>query len=483
MRKIVQSIFILALFLAACDTNRTINFNQDPSILRGQWIGEILPTVRFHELLGVDASGTTLFALQDNQSRSDNRMLWLRASDGEVIRENSIQLPDRYGRIFTVRPDGSLWYATSRAFDQPPALYIYAPDGTQKPVWGVDPVQLSGDGTHLMARETPTRYAIYEVDTRQKLRDFVIPENFSYDIFGNHPPRLDAISPDLQSVVSSKVVRYGLGMQIEVYLYDLDLNQKYTLVCDRIGPIGSGRFGIPGLFFSPDGSRLIGLMPDQRVYTWRASDGVEMSEEFIERVPGSLVAMSPDARRRVYLEVSNGNKYRSYTFHWWEAGRGFYSKQIVQDIWRGAEVSITSNVETIWLSSWSGLFAHYGAEGAIWRKAPEKIPLQLNLNAILQNEREYSLSGTAAIAGQNYTLTGQASVIYGKLTQALPPPQTKLSMSMQDDQGNKRYLVGYGQRGKGFYQLAYSAEEISPEPSGDLPGRSASVWIGEIERP
>jgi len=338
-----------------------------------------------------------------------------------------------------------------------------------------------------MARESPTQYAIYEVATRQKLRQFVIPENFSHDKFGSHPPRLDAVCPDLQSVVSSKVVRYGLGMQVEVYLYDLDLNRRYTLVADRVGPFGSGQFGIPSLSFSPDGSRLIGWLPDQRIRTWRASDGVELLEEFVAQAPGTLVAMSTDARRRIYLQVDEGSKYKKYTFHWWEAGRGFYSQQTIQDIWRATVSGIFSDTQTIWLSSSSGLFARYGAEGTIWREEPEKIPLQLNLSATMQNEREYSLTGTATIADKNYTLTGQASVFYARLVQALPPPYTKFSASLEDDRGNKRYLVGSGvqpdSRGNGYYQLAYSADEITLGSRGDLPRPSESVWVGEIERP
>lgn len=229
------------------------------------------------------------------------------------------------------------------------------------------------------------------------------------------------------------------------------------------------------------------MAPDQRIRTWRASDGVELLEEFIAQAPGTLVAMSADARRRIYLQVDEGSKYRKYTFHWWEAGRGFYSQQTIQDIWRITVSGIVSDTETIWLSSSSGLFARYGAEGTIWRKEPEKIPLQLNLNATLQIEREYPLARTATVADQNYTLTGQASVFYTKLVQGLPPPQTKFSTSLEDDQGNKRYLVGSGVRGDSRGNLVLptglSAEEISLEPSGDLPRRSASVWVGETERP
>jgi hypothetical protein len=437
MRRIVLLVLVPFLLTACPNSPVRLDFNTDPRILRGKWMGEVLPTSKMYGLGVLSADGRTLYALQGDA------LVRLNPDSGEELDRRELGVLPTHDTV-KIYPDGEVW-----AYGRNSGLQIVCPDGTVLPPWQIQVKAISADRSRVLAMVSETRYTAFEVNTGQPLREVSLPQDFSFDMFGNRPPSIDAVSPDLQLLASSKVLRDGLSVKAEVNLYDLDLRPLQTWVIGR-GWFEAAPFSHPELSFSPDGSHLVGLMPDGRVFFWRLSDGAVLSFPDYPDRSYRLVAESPDGLSRVFLKnpnyVGRGEddfETSSYEVVWWEAGRGVWARQTVRDVWYERYAHAVGNQSQVWLSSTSGLMISLEPNGVRWRKEPTLLPLRLELTPTYRDEKSYTFVGTAKLGGTNYSVTGKGFLPFGGvITQAPPPAYMAFTASLENSSGEPRYLAG-----------------------------------------
>lgn len=463
---------LLTFLLTACPNSPVrLDFNTDPRILRGPWVGEVLPTPKMHGLGVLSADGRTLYALQGDA------LVRLDPDSGEELDRRALGLSpiDKTVKIY---PDGEVW-----AYSWMSGLQIQRPDGTVLPPWQIKVKAISADRSRVLEQVSDNRYAIFELNSSQRVREIALPQNFSFDLFGNDPPRIDAVSPDLQRLASGWVFRDGLSMKAEVRLYDLDLNILRTWVIGR-GVFEIGPFARPRLSFSPDGSHLIGVLPDGRAFYWRLSDDTTQVFQSYPDHSHSLVAESPDGRSRVFLKNPDyfGRKAHDYTTSsyevvWWEAGRGVWARQTVHDVWYELYAHAMGTQSQVWLSSTSGLMVSLEPTGVRWRKEPRLMPLALELTPTYRDEKSYTFVGTAKLGDTLYSVTGKGFIPYGGLiTQAPPPASLAFAASLENGSDEPRYLAGQVELEDRSPTLVYPIF-LSSQPFSD---RSAWDWNGKL---
>lgn len=458
--KRIALLAVSTLLLTACPGVVRLDFNSDPRILRGSWVGEVLPTPKVYGLEALSADGRALYALQGGA------LVRLNPDSGEELDRRALGLLPSHDTV-RIYPDGEVW-----AYGRNSGLQIVRPDGTALPPWQIRVKAISADRSRVLGMVSETRYTVFEVNTGQPLREVTLPQDFSFDMFGNRPPSIDAVSPDLQRLASSKVLRDGLSVKAEVKLYDLDLRPLRTWVIGR-GWFETAPFSHPELSFSPDGSHLVGLMPDGRAFFWRLSDGAEQPFSDYPDRSYRLVAESPDGLSRVFLKnpdysARGRDEYEtsSYTLAWWEATRGVYAWQTVRDVWHKQSAHAMAHHNRVWLWSSSGLMVSLEPDGVRWRREPSLVPLRLELTPTYRDEKSYTFVGTARLGDTEYSVSGKGFIPYGGLiTQAPPPAYMAFTASLEKTSAEPRYLAGQlslnGRSPTPIYSILTSREPFS----------------------
>ncbi len=472
MRRIVLLVLLIFLLTACPNSPVRLDFNTDPRILRGQWVGEVLPTPKKYGLGELSADGRTLYALQGDA------LVRLDPDSGEELGRRALGISP-FDKTVKIYPDGEVW-----AYSWMSGLQIQRPDGTVLPPWQIRVKAISADRSRVLEQVSDNLYAIFELNSSQRAREIALPQNFSFDLFGNDPPRIDAVSPDLQLLASGWVFRDGLSVKAEVRLYDLDLNILRTWSI-RSGVFETGPFARPKLSFSPDGSHLVGVMPDGRAFYWRLNDGTAQVFQDYPDDSHSLVAESPDGRSRVFLKNpdSFGRKVYDYTTSsyevvWWEAGRGVWARQTVRDVWYEVYAHAMGTQSQVWLSTTSGLMVSLDSNGVRWRKEPTLVALRLELTPTYRDEKSYTFVGTARFGDTEYSVAGKGFTPYGGLiAQGLPPAYLAFAASLENSANEPRYLAGQIQLSVNSPMPTYPIF-LSSQPFSD---RFAWDWSGKLD--
>lgn len=475
MSKTWYGLLLTALLtLVGCQEPIKIDFARDPRVLSGQWVGELLQIGKPYSNLSVDSTGQHLVALKGQT------VVWLDAHTGQELRQANLPTDVTYSYATKLLVDGSanVWLI------QDHRLLHWDASGMALPPWNISVAAVSRDASRLISRDGPNSFTLWDLKNQQKIRGFSLPDDFPMNNTGER--YWGAISPDLQILTFGKFQRSGLAIWAEVPLYNLDGQRIQTLIEHR-GFLETSEFGVGGIYFSSDGSRVMAYIYSHGLRVWRVGDGfLEHSMTSPNSYP-EVLELGPEGKTVVFFESATpagSGVIPTYTLHWWDASRGFYAQQTVQDVWRDA---VSSNrvalSNQVWLATGYGLLTQVSPTGMVWRHEPVKIPLEFNLKATYETSHQYTFTGTAQLGSTPYSVEGKG-YSGADLIQSAPPPMLGYQAILQDAQGGKQYITGYTKAERNPPQNFYYPLYLTNVPPGISapPLTDTGTGIGELKR-
>lgn len=453
----MRTLVLVLIFLfasTACNKlyDYKVNFNEDPRILRGAWIGKMVEQLP-QRLVYIPGKNQLYGFVQsyfydpENPYPREVPFVVFSGSTGQEVRRGKVSA-DLVSVVFD--PAGDRAYGWSGTADSKYKLIVYKTSD-----WTVERELLvpAQDFETPIFNFSSRHFYFYDKDRLRLWNLDTLTELPS-------PSTKRGILSDDSSLLLRADYEQGWGYRYSVE--NLQTHQSAGLHSPTLN-CKPESYWVEDLQFSADSRKVVGKLPDGTIGIWSATTGELLNRVNLGSQPCSLavniLAVNADATRLVlFTNEFSAGQYR-YGVLFWDSARGIYSKYQTEPL--DAQYSVwgypLGDADALLVINHRDNSIAYSFDlpetrlrlvseaGLVWEKEPRTLPLKLDLNATLVDSKQYKFEGSIQIGTDSpLALRGvQKAGADHTFTQGLPPrPMTFTATVLTADGSTYSRLSG-----------------------------------------